>query len=593
MAQSTSKQLAFPLTQHPRLVALRPYLLLLLWVLPLLLLQSGQQSLMAHDEGIYAAQAKHILETGNWLLPKWGNDLSFDRTIGIQWLIAGCYRLLGMTETAVRLPSTIAFIGTTLLLYRIGTRLLTPFMASLGAAIFVVTPLALQYAKLGTQDSVLVFIEVLAIWAMLEAEPAITPTSETTPSVDRSVEISTNLSSTNLSTVTEPSQSSSPQTSGNSPWLLLTGAAFGWGFLIKGFMIIPATISLLPYLIGANRNHRHLSNPWLYGGFILGLIPVVSWLGITYANYGGWIFEQLFGKLFHLKQQTYQGAGPLYYFWNIPANGFPWVFFGLIGIALSVVNNTYKTLLNHRWLLLVGFPVTLFVELNLFGTKTQYYPLQLFPWIAIFAAIALNHFVAHYLHDRRSQLLGYLSRAFWGLGLILLLLSVTVLAGVIRLEVDHIQTIATATAILGLGWLFPWLVWQRRSITQQATLVKHWLASVLLAPWLALSFIFATGLWGNYEASLKSFLEQPNVAQILQQQTINFVANEEPLSRRDRKRYLLLSVYTPQVGQHSPEIAALGPTAFAWLDPNQPLPNGTQVLATYEGWKLVQRSDNL
>ncbi|OUC16042.1 MAG: hypothetical protein B0A82_03755, partial [Alkalinema sp. CACIAM 70d] len=557
MAQITLKQLVYPLTQRPGFIAIQPYLLLLLWALPLLLLQSSQQSLMAHDEGIYAAQAKHILETGNWLLPQWRNNMTFDRTIGIQWLIAGCYRLLGITETAVRLPSTIAFVGTTLLLYRIGTRLLTPLMASLGAAIFVVTPLALQYAKLGTQDSVLVFIEVLAIWAMLEAEPATTPTSETTLSVDRSAEISKNLSSTNISTnistVTEPFQASSAQKSGNSPWLLLTGAAFGWGFLIKGFMIIPAAIALLPYLIGANRKHRHLFNPWLYGGFILGLIPVVSWLGITYANYGGWIFEQLFGKLFHLKQQTYQGAGPLYYFWNIPANGFPWVFVGLIGIALSVVNSTYKALLNHRWLLLVGFPATLFVELNLFGTKTQYYPLQLFPWIAIFAAIGLNHFVAHYLHDRRSQLLGYLSRVFWGLGLILLLLSVTVLAGGISLEVDHIKTIAMATAILGLGWLFPWLVWQRRSITQQATLVKHWLASLLLAPWLALSFILATGLWGNYEASLKSFLEQPNVAQILQQQTINFVANEEPLSRRDRKRYLLLSVYTPpsRPTQHS------------------------------------------
>ncbi|MGI0493557.1 ArnT family glycosyltransferase [Alkalinema pantanalense CENA528] len=587
MAQSTLKQLSHSFTQRPGFIAIQPYLLLLLWVLPLLLIQSSQQSLMAHDEGIYAAQAKHILETDNWLLPQWRNNMTFDRTIGIQWLIAGCYRLLGLTETAVRLPSTIAFVGTVLLLYRIGTRLLTPIIALVGAAIFAVTPLALQYAKLGTQDSVLVFIEVLAVWAMLEAEPTITPASETPPSNARSEELSTKIA-----TITEPRQFSSPKTSRNSPWLLLTGAAFGWGFLIKGFMIIPAAIALLPYLIGANRKHRHLFNPWLYGGFILGLIPVVSWLGITYTNYGSWIFEQLFGKLFHLKQQTYQGAGPLYYFWNVPANGFPWVFFGLIGIALSVVNHTYKTLLHHRWLLLVGFPATLFVELNLFGTKTQYYPLQLFPWIAMFAAIALNHFVAHYLHDRRSQLLGYLSRVFWGFGLLLLLLSCAVLAGVIQLDIDHIRTIATATAILGLGWLFPWSVWQRRSITQQPTLVKHWLASVLLAPWLALAFTFATGLWGNYEASLKSFLEQPNVAQILQHQTINFVANEEPLSRRDRKRYLLLNVYTPQVGQHSTEVEALGPTEFAWLDPNQPLPNGTQVLATYEGWKLVQRSEN-
>ena len=42
-----------------------PYVTLLLWVVPLVLMRSAGQSLMAHDEGIYAIQAKSIVETGD------------------------------------------------------------------------------------------------------------------------------------------------------------------------------------------------------------------------------------------------------------------------------------------------------------------------------------------------------------------------------------------------------------------------------------------------------------------------------------------------------------------------------------------------
>ena len=56
-----------------RLQALLPYLTLLLWSVPLLLFSHEQQSLMAHDEGLYSWRAKLMVESGNWLKPSIAN----------------------------------------------------------------------------------------------------------------------------------------------------------------------------------------------------------------------------------------------------------------------------------------------------------------------------------------------------------------------------------------------------------------------------------------------------------------------------------------------------------------------------------------
>nr|WP_313954478.1 hypothetical protein [Aulosira sp. FACHB-615] len=59
------------LWQQFRLSAAFPYLSLLIWLLPLLLFTSGQNSLMAHDEGVYAWRARRMFDSGDWIAP-WG-----------------------------------------------------------------------------------------------------------------------------------------------------------------------------------------------------------------------------------------------------------------------------------------------------------------------------------------------------------------------------------------------------------------------------------------------------------------------------------------------------------------------------------------
>jgi 4-amino-4-deoxy-L-arabinose transferase-like glycosyltransferase len=545
--------------QNLRKTSAFPYLTLLLWVLPLVLMQSPGQSLMAHDEGIYAIQAKSILETGDWLAPQWGEQISFDRTIGMQWLIAICYKFFGITEGAVRLPSQIAFVSSVLLLYRIGQLILRQrHLAWLGAAVLAVMPLSVQYARLGTQDTVLVMLELLAAWAMLESEPA-----------DRQSDGQARRS-----------------------LLLLTGASLGWGFMIKGFMVIPAAIAFLPYLVLQFRQHRHLLNPWLYLGMVVGWWPVVGWLWAATQKYGKQPLDELVFKLFYLGGTTNYDAGPLYYLWNIPANGFPWVFFAIAGGWLCLKNIHCHNLIKSHWALVLGFPLTLFVELTLFKTRTHYYPLQLLPWLALLAAIAINFLIQLYRQQRSARLVGTVSFVLGGLGLLVVGMSILGLTdqfpplpGVEAAEVLRVSGIGL---VLGLGWLGLWGTWLWRRQGSIFRSAQQWLICLLLPVWLTLALLGLTGLWGDYVPALKVMLADPQVAAIVQNQTVDFIADPTQLYRGGRKRYLLLSYYTPENGRHWRQWE---PVDVAWVDPNLAALRSAdyEVLAEYYGWELVQR----
>ncbi len=568
---------SFPRPWPPAATRLWPYLALLLWVLPLLVIRSSQQSLMAHDEGIYATQAKTILQTGDWITPQWGEGASFDRTIGIQWLIALCFQLFGISDDVARLPSAIAFGLSVLLVYAIGSQLLTRRLAYLGATIFSIIPISLQYARLATQDSVLVFLELLGVWALLKAHRGV--------KAKEHEEI-------------EKFPRSSPI------WAILAGATLGWAFLIKGFMVIPAALAVVPYLVMEQKWHRHLTNPWLYAGFGVGLLPVVGWLGAAIAKYGSTPMAELFGKLFYLKQTTNHGAGPFYYFWNIPANGFPWVFFAIAGIGLALFHPHWQQFLKKRhahWLL-IGFPVTLFIELTLFSTRTHYYPLQLLPYVGLLAAVAIAHLLKLYQQHKQVLLLSSLSYCIGSLAILLILASFAIAAGLFPpipgLSPQTLQAITFVALALGIGWLIPAVMWRRRPVVhlvlkeQPGDLTKssqQWLSGLLIAPWAALMMLGLTGLWGDYNPELKAFLHTSTMQAALQQ-PIDFVVQEDRLRQSDRKTYLLLTFYTPQAGQLRDQATALPPATYAWVDPNLRVQSSPryQVIGMVKGWQLIR-----
>ncbi|MBW4566756.1 MAG: glycosyltransferase family 39 protein [Tolypothrix carrinoi HA7290-LM1] len=529
-----------------------PYISLLVWILPLLLFNSGNNSLMAHDEGLYAWRSRVMFESGDWINP-WSEP--HHKTPGPYWMIASSYKLFGISEASVRLNGAIAGIFSILLLYEIGKIIFSKKLGWLAAAILSVEFLWLQYCRLGTPDVPMICLVLLAIWSFLKAE-------------------------------LHPKY--------RSFYRFLAGLSFGLGFLVRSFMIFLPIVALLPYLIGQHRRHRHLSNPMFYLGFAVGLIPTLSWIWLSSQRFGNNSFEQLFRFVFRLGSNDRGDHGILFYFWNVPAKAFPWFFFALLGLVLLV-----RRPLPRYQLILVGFPLVLFAELSIFSTRLPHYSLALYPFIALLASVGLDWLGGIFskrirgVGETRSggvggdklisssshlKLVGNLSYAFGGLGLLL------VLAGVVGLAVGgaEIRKYATVVLALGLGWLILPLVWiGRYRFGQKFLTARYWIAGWLIPAWLALAVAGFNGFIGDYNPDVRAFLAQKAIAEILQTNPINFV-------QVGGKTGVLLNFYTPHHGKQVQQVSELPPSSYAWISAKQPISTPHRVLGTVQDYQLIQ-----
>lgn len=529
-------------SKHP----LFPYLLLMVWSGILFLASSGSQSLMAHDEGWYGMQARWMVLKGDGLTQWWWDVPIFDRMVGVHWLIAGAYKLFGVSDGVARLPSLVLGMGTVLLTFRLGCVLIPRTVAGLGAMILPLCPLFLSYGRMATQDIPLVFVEVLLVLGLVLA--------------DRQRE----------------------HQGAFWGWGLVAGACVGLGFLIKSVMIFLPIVALLPFLWW----QRHLlRNPGLYLGLILGFLLPGAWLWQSVQIYGGRVLTEMFGKLVMLGLRSYHGDGNIfYYFWNIPANGFPWAFFavggwlwwGLHGRRISLF-----CLKTPMGLVMGIYPLVLFSLLTLFSTRTSYYSLQLYPWLALWAAFGLCELYRQW--QRRwlwirgmSGILAFLGLGLWG--------AVIGLGTGLIPAADTVRAYIPLGVIVGAGWLGLGLAsvrnWRRA-----------WVGAWLLTSWLGLVAAGFLGLIGNYSPHLKTELTQGPVAEILAQHPINFIV-QEPVSGTEHQTWVLLSFYTPNLGTRLPLPLNTVPTGYAWVSPNIPAAEmqkfQAKTIATVEQWQLLR-----
>ncbi len=496
------------------LIATLPYLSLLVWLIPLLVFNSQQQSLIAHDEGIYAWRARWIVEQGDWLNPA---IIHYGKTPGIYWLIASSFALFGISEITARLPSMIFSVISALLIYEIGKTTINKQVGWLAAAILSVEFFWLQYSRMSVPDIPLASFVLLAIWCLLKAE----------------------LQPKNCSI-----------------WGFGVGLSFGLGFLIRSYMIFLPMLALMPYLIWEHRRHRHLTNPAIYIGLLLGLIPTIYWLFTSWAYYKTTKFAEMFDFIVHLNSEERNGNSIFYYVWNIPAKAFPWAFMGLLGLKVALDNP-----IPRYQLIIVGFPIILFIEISLFSTRIPHYALSLYPFIALLAAVALDWLGKVYQNklDPNKNIPPMLSYVIGGLSCLLLIASLIVLTGVAIPVSTEIKNYGAIALTLGLGWLTVPLVWLGyHKFGQEFLTAKYWIAAWLLAPWLALSVAGINGFLGDYNPEVKAFLHQPNIASVVQNHPIDFVEG-------GGKTGVLLRFYTPHLGKETVNLSDLPKASYVWV----------------------------
>jgi 4-amino-4-deoxy-L-arabinose transferase-like glycosyltransferase len=119
------------------------------------------------DEPRFAALARDMALSHEWLFPRVGGDLYQDKPPLYFWLLAICYTLFGSVKASFLIPSFLSAGGTLFLIYDFGRRTVSR-EAGLAAALISVCTLQFLMVMRGAQiDATLCFLTTFSLYALL------------------------------------------------------------------------------------------------------------------------------------------------------------------------------------------------------------------------------------------------------------------------------------------------------------------------------------------------------------------------------------------------------------------------------------------
>ncbi len=129
----------------------------------------GGRDIWDIDEGMHAAIAVNMLQSGDWVTPIFNGEAFLDKPPLFNWLTAVAFKLFGVNGFAARLPAALAALGSVLLCYGIG-RALYSRRAGLLAGVVLATSLEFtMIARVVQYDVPFTLFTTLAIFAYILA----------------------------------------------------------------------------------------------------------------------------------------------------------------------------------------------------------------------------------------------------------------------------------------------------------------------------------------------------------------------------------------------------------------------------------------
>jgi 4-amino-4-deoxy-L-arabinose transferase-like glycosyltransferase len=286
-----------------------------------------------------------MVESGDWVVPRYEGKPFFDKPILSYWLMAFAMERLGTTAGAARLVPVLASIGVLLSTAWLGTLLYDRRSALRGALVLATTLAFLSFARVAMSDM------LLALWTTLAVALAVLAYRPGAPS-----------------------------------WAVpLLGAVAGLGFATKGpiALLVPGLAVLL--LLWENRRRPA---PCGRGPLALGVLAFAAlglgWFALLHRRLG---VEPL--VYFFLRENLERFAGEAYDvgrpFWFYPpaylAEGLPWSPFLPIALWRLLRSRVGEAAARTRFLSL--WVALVFVPLSLSRGKIDYYLLPLYPALSL------------------------------------------------------------------------------------------------------------------------------------------------------------------------------------------------------------------
>src|SRR5258705_13364911 len=118
---------------------------------------AGSVSLWDRDEAWYAQTSRQMVQSGDWVVPRFLDSPRYAKPILIYWCQAASMKLFGPTALAARIPSAGAMVGTIVLLGLVLKRAGGAERAAVTAFVFASSAGGRAWAKMCVAGRVVVF----------------------------------------------------------------------------------------------------------------------------------------------------------------------------------------------------------------------------------------------------------------------------------------------------------------------------------------------------------------------------------------------------------------------------------------------------
>jgi hypothetical protein len=123
----------------------------------------GARGIFSPAEARYCLIAREMIESGDWIQPRFNHVRYDEKPPLLYWAIAASYRWLGPSDFASRVPSALAFVGTAALTFAIAYELAGPAAAPLAALIYTTSVGTFLFGRFVFTDTLLVFSTTLSL----------------------------------------------------------------------------------------------------------------------------------------------------------------------------------------------------------------------------------------------------------------------------------------------------------------------------------------------------------------------------------------------------------------------------------------------
>ncbi len=467
-----------------------------------IVLYLGERSLIAYDEGIYALQAKWIIENNNWITPmKWGAIVD-DRTIGIQFLIAICQKILGEKIFAIYIPSIFFGLLMIFLTYELHKELTKKPFAIISPIILSTTYLWINYFHMATQDIIFASLITLGIFSSVKSCK-----------------------------------------SKNNSYLFLSGAWIGLAVMMKTYLTIIPLIAILPFLWKT----KIIRTIYFWIGSFLGFLPFLIW-SIQIIIINGWeTYSGLYKKLLFLSEQNVFTNPIYYYLWNFMLNSLPWSIFIIFGFLQ--ISKSKDKLANY---FLLKYPIFILFLLSLFSSKTPYYPLQIVSLTSINAFLGIN-----YILSKKEMISRFFFKFLFfviPIFLLSLVLYLNINKSIFEIEKNYFIFINIIIIISSIS-LF---------CVRFAKTIKAKFILILIGPYLLTSISVQSGLLNDRSKGIR--IEAQNIIkdQNLSSKKVEIITRGLK-DEYATKKIIKLAIFMPKLGNGISNIQDLEINQYAWI----------------------------